>query len=89
MSKEPRGAVISIRLSEDEQTHLRAIATEQGTSVSDVVRGFVADSIGPDLPRGQSSASASTLAMNEGVFWRSDSGVIDGATVTIDLSPDE
>jgi hypothetical protein len=91
MPKEPKGAVVSIRLSEEEQAHLRAIAADQGTSVSEVIRRLVASSIGPGLPLGQSAPSMRTGsgAMDEGVFWASDAGSASGSTLMVDLGKPE
>jgi hypothetical protein len=88
MTKESKGAVVSIRLTEDEQAHLRAIAVAQGTSVSEVIRRLVAASIGPGLPLGTSAPSARTGGggIDEGVFWSADAGTASGSTLTVDLS---
>ncbi len=85
MPKEPRGAVISIRLSENEQAHLRSLAADQGKSVSEVVREFVTSSIGPELPQGitASSAQTGTGSFDRGMFWATDTGIIAGSTITI------
>ena len=88
MAKEPKGAIISIRLSEDEQSHLRDLAIEMGTSVSDVVRGFVASGINPTPPVSVNTSTAvtSTNYLDHGVFWTTQAGVAEGATLTVTVS---
>jgi hypothetical protein len=38
MAKEPRGAIVSVRISQDEQVRLRRLADERGVSVSELLR---------------------------------------------------
>jgi predicted DNA-binding protein len=41
MPKESRDAVVSVRISEEDQARLRELAAERGTSVSELVRSVV------------------------------------------------
>lgn len=67
MAKElPRGAVVSVRLSDQEQDRLRAIADESGTSVSEVIRDFVNREMRDPLPRGVSVSPTRDMAVSDG-----------------------
>jgi hypothetical protein len=61
MGKEARGAVVSVRLSDDQQARLRKIAEARGTSVSELIRTFVADETTPPV-HGKTVAPAPTTA---------------------------
>jgi hypothetical protein len=57
MSKDPRGAVVSVRLPEDQQTYLEQLAEARGTSVSDLIRSYVANEMQPP-PSGETVSTA-------------------------------
>jgi hypothetical protein len=101
MAKEARDAVISVRISEEDQARLRALAAARGTSVSELVRGIVLREIGaPESvatthpsnerrgPCGTTTAGARVQAADQGVFW-GDHGqaTVSGATITVRSSP--
>jgi hypothetical protein len=96
MAKESRDAVISVRISEEDQTKLRALAAARGTSVSELVRGIVLREVNDPPaatttftstechgPRGSTTAAARAQPAGQGVFW-SDQGqaTVSGATIT-------
>ncbi|MGI8333498.1 DUF6290 family protein [Actinomadura scrupuli] len=88
MAREPKGAVVSLRLSEDEQERLREIAETRGTSVSEVIRGVVRREFSEPLPivetETSSSAADSSGQLGTGVFWDAPKGsVVTGNTITI------
>lgn len=83
-----KGAVISLRVSEDEQSKLRHAADERGTSVSDLVRAVVLREVSdePAIGAPAISSTASTPDAWRGPFW----DVGEGATVqgsTVIVSP--
>jgi hypothetical protein len=83
-----KGAVISLRVSEDEQARLREAAEERGTSVSDLVRAVVLREVNDSPTGGVVASSTATPAVDgwQGPFWNVAEGVtVAGATVT--LSP--
>lgn len=84
--KEPRQAVVSIRLSDDEQDRLRKIADQQGMTVSDVVRGYVNQEMAGPLPRGESIGAhrqAGPTGLG-GLQWSTGEGAqVDGQTITV------
>jgi len=101
MAKEPRDAVISVRISEDDQARLRALAAARGTSLSELVRSIVLREISEPAPpattftsaecrapRGKTSAAARHPSADQGVFW-SDQGAatVAGATITLRIDP--
>jgi hypothetical protein len=73
MAKEPRGAVVSVRISEDEQARLRRIAEAQGKSVSELVRSVVVREV-DGTRRSSGTVTMAPLsrstAIGEGVFWK-------------------
>lgn len=87
MSNQSRGAVISLRISGDEQDRLRRMAEERGTSVSDLVRSLVSESVGPELPVGvtvSGTPSTGGSQIEHGVFWtQNDGSTIQGTTITL------
>src|SRR5690349_15708538 len=62
MAKESRDAVVSVRISEDDQARLRKLATERGTSVSELVRTVVvrevSETVTPPRAAGVTSGAA-------------------------------
>lgn len=87
MPKETRDAVISVRLSADEQDRLKALAESQGGSVSDLIRGYVRRETGPRLPRGETSAAASAGSPLVRPRWSAPTGsVVDGFTLTVPVT---
>jgi hypothetical protein len=88
MVKEPRGAVVSVRISEDEQARLRRLAEAQGKSVSELVRSVVVREV-DGTRRSSSTVTMAPLsrstAIGEGVFWTpiSNGTVISPGTLTI------
>ena len=97
MPKESRDAVISVRISEEDQARLRALAAARGTSVSELVRSIVLREISDPAPpattytsaecrapKGSTTAAARHPSADQGVFW-SDQGAatVAGATITL------
>ncbi|MGV2387215.1 MAG UNVERIFIED_CONTAM: ribbon-helix-helix protein, CopG family [Thermobifida fusca] len=77
MAKESRGAVVSVRLSEQEQAQLRLVADARGTSVSEVIRSYVAQEANR-LPSGDTSSTAvrdPAVYVASGVTGAGDRGV--------------
>lgn len=98
MAKEPRDAVVSVRISEEDQARLRQLATERGTSVSELVRSVVirevTEAVAPPRAAGVTSGPAPRIGtttaaqqghtMDNGLFWEVDSpSAVSGATVTL------
>jgi hypothetical protein len=91
VTKDSRGLVVSVRISEEEQEKLRAIAKERGTTVSALVRAaalgevsesprVVTETIGP--PR--------NVELEHGVAWSGPSGSrTAGNTLTITVGSAE
>ena len=99
MAKEARDAVISVRISEEDQARLRALAAARGTSVSELVRSVVLREIhGPatttftsdqcGAPKGTTTAAKALPSADQGVFW-SDQGAatVAGSTITLRFDP--
>jgi hypothetical protein len=97
MPKESRDAVISVRISEEDQAKLRALAAARGTSLSELVRGIVLREVNdpPAVaatftstecrgPQGTTTAAVRAQSAGQGVFW-SDQGqaTVSGATITV------
>jgi hypothetical protein len=97
MPKESRDAVISVRISEEDQAKLRALATARGTSVSELVRGIMLREVNDPpaaattftstqcrAPKGSTTSVARPPSADQGVFW-SDQGqaTVAGATITL------
>ena len=97
MPKESRDAVISVRISEEDQARLRALAAARGTSVSELVRSIVLREISDPAPpattytsaecrapKGSTTAAPRHPSADQGVFW-SDQGAatVAGATITL------
>jgi hypothetical protein len=103
MAKESRDAVISVRISEEDQARLRALAAARGTSVSELVRSIVLREIGEPAsaattftstecrgPQGTTTAAARAPSADQGVFWSDqDQGQdrVAGATITVRYRP--
>ena len=58
MGKESRDAVVSVRISEEDQARLRELAAARGTSVSDLVRTVVLREVG-EVPAVAATVTAS------------------------------
>jgi uncharacterized protein (DUF1778 family) len=101
MAKESRDAVISVRISEEDQQRLRALATARGTSVSELVRGIVLREISEPVTaartvtgtqcrsqRVTTTATTRAPSADEGVFWGEEHGqaTVAGATITVRYS---
>jgi len=101
MPKESRDAVISVRISEEDQARLRALAAARGTSVSELVRGIVLREIGDPspaatsypasecrAPRGTNTGATRAPSADQGVFWSDqDRATVSGATITVRFDP--
>jgi Ribbon-helix-helix protein, copG family len=103
MAKESRDAVISVRISEEDQARLRALAAARGTSVSELVRSIVLREVSTPEPvttthpatdrggpRGTTTAAARAPSADQGVFWsEQDRGraTVAGATITLRFAP--
>ncbi|HEV7964459.1 MAG TPA: DUF6290 family protein [Actinoplanes sp.] len=103
MAKEARDAVISVRISEEDQARLRALAATRGTSLSELVRSIVLREISEPAsagatftstecrgPRGTTTAAARAPSADQGVFWSDqDQGqaTAAGATITVRYRP--
>lgn len=55
-----RDHIVSIRLTDEEQSRLRRIADAAGATVSDLVRGYVRETMAPPLPLGLSAGTSTT-----------------------------
>jgi hypothetical protein len=84
MGKDARGAVVSVRLSEEEQARLRKIADARGTSISELIRSYVAAEVRP-VPRGETVASVPTGHLGTAIVtWHTTArDEADGATLTV------
>lgn len=100
MAKESRDAVISVRISEEDQARLRALAAARGTSVSDLVRSVVLREISEPAAaartvtstecRSRSGPATGTTrapSADQGVFWGDQGGdTVAGSTITVRYS---
>jgi len=89
-SKESRDAVVSVRISREEQERLKEIAGAQGRSIADLIRGYVARETAEDPPQSTTMNPAPGTGImppvGEGIFWNaSPDAVVSGATITIDI----
>lgn len=86
VGREARGAVVSVRVSEEEQTRLRKVADSRGTSVSEFVRSVVVREVTPreDQPAviTTNTISKATVA-GQGVFWQLPEGATSPAPATV------
>jgi uncharacterized protein (DUF1778 family) len=57
VARDTRGAVVSVRLSDEQQDQLRRLAEARGKSVSDLIRTFVAEEMKP-VARGTTVSAA-------------------------------
>jgi hypothetical protein len=84
MPKVQRDAVVSVRLSRDEQEKLRGLATERGTTVSELVRSAAVREVAGPTPHAGPGQGARTSSgaepasttngtqnptVNQGMFW--------------------
>jgi len=87
MAKEPRGAILSVRVSDDEQVLLRKMAEDRGTSVSDLVRSFVAREVGvitsETITTSTSWTGSAADPQAQPIWFAGEQAVVDGSTVTI------
>lgn len=91
MAKESKAAVVSVRLSEEDQRRLRRIAETRGTTVSDLVRSAALREVSDDgISRAASvttSPTSSHAQVEHGLFWEGvpDDALISGTTISIRL----
>jgi hypothetical protein len=99
MSKQPREAVVSVRISEEDQARLRQLAAARGTSVSELVRSFVVREVNEPARQPASSGATSGFASpttgtttaaslipvaDQGVFWDVEKpSTVSGSTITL------
>lgn len=101
MAKESRDAVISVRISEEDQQRLRELAAARGTSVSELVRGIVLREIsdppaaGPTVTAAQcrpqrlptTGAGTRAPSADQGIFWGEHGhATVAGSTITVRYS---
>jgi len=90
MAKEPRDAVVSLRISDEEHSRLRQAAEARGVSVSALVRTIVVREVtgGPRAVETETIASPGHSQAGQGIFWDVQNGmsVADG-TLTISIAP--
>lgn len=86
MGREARGSIVSVRLSEQEQVQLRQIAESRGTSISEVIRSYVAGEMHP-TPLGQTASAQPTnpsVHIEGGVRWQAGTeAVADGTNLNM------
>lgn len=85
MGKEARGSVVSVRISDDEQSRLRDKAEASGVSVSELIRNAALAQVrmDDDAPVG-TTTTAPAGEINKGVFWNAPEGAeVSGSTLTI------
>ncbi len=72
MTKEVRDAVVSLRISAEEQAQLRELAEARGSSVSDLIRTVVMREVAPRTAATPSSptTTSSGTRPEEGFFWQ-------------------
>src|SRR4051812_20480457 len=101
MAKESRDAVISVRISEEDQARLRALATARGTTVSELVRSIVLREVSEPAaatptytstecrgPQGTTTAAARVRSADQGVFWHEPGqATVAGATIIVRSTP--
>ena len=88
MAKESKAAVVSVRLSEEDQQRLRRIAETRGTTVSDLVRSAALREAGDEHDAQAMSISTSPtnsyVQVEHGIFWDAlDDAYVSGATMNI------
>jgi Mobilization protein NikA len=86
MAREPRDAVVSLRISDDEHSRLRQAAEARGVSVSALVRAIVTREVsgGPRAVETETIGSPSQGQAGHGIFWDVQSGMtVAGGTLTI------
>lgn len=86
MPKDPRDAVISVRISEEDQNRLREVAAERGTSVSALVRSVVLREVAEtpaSAPTVTATSATGTPRTDHGIYWANQPGaVVSGGTIT-------
>jgi hypothetical protein len=85
MTREPRGAVISIRISEDEQARLRERAQERGMSVSELLRSaaLAESNVEPETASPTTQTRPAAFVENGFEWCVPEGGRADGATLTL------
>jgi hypothetical protein len=75
MAKATRGAVVSVRMSDDEHARLRAIAEARGETLSELVRSVVVREMIRPAPSASVTMTplSQPAALGEGVVWNVDS----------------
>ena len=91
MTKDAKAAVVSVRLSPEEQRRLRRIAETRGTTVSDLVRSAALREVGKGQPAESvsvtTSPTSSHVQVQHGIFWDApDDALVSGATVSLRIS---
>ncbi|MGV9535028.1 DUF6290 family protein [Streptosporangium sandarakinum] len=88
MAKDSKAAVVSVRLSEEEQQRLRRVAETRGTTVSNLVRSAALREAG-EVQEAQAvsvttSPTSSHVQVEHGIFWDApDHAFISSGTLSI------
>jgi hypothetical protein len=88
MAREPRDAVVSLRISDEEQSRLRQAAEARGVSVSALVRAIVIREVsgGPQAVETKTIGSPGQGRADQGIFWDVQDGMtVAGGTLTVCL----
>ena len=84
MGKEPRGAVVSVRISDDEQVRLRERADALGMTVSELIRSAALGEIRMEDTATQVVTKTVPAAQTDGVVWKAPEGAqVAGSTITL------
>jgi Family of unknown function (DUF6290) len=91
MAREQRGAVVSIRITDDEQARLRKMAHARGTSVSELMRSAAMREVEPPARMsGTVSTTASTgppAEVDKGIFWDNAENLLTPSPGTLIIRP--
>ena len=83
MARESRGAVVSVRISDDEQSRLRHRADALGITVSELIRSAALAEIRIEDDATQVSTKTLPAAQVDGVVWNAPQGAqVAGSTLT-------
>jgi hypothetical protein len=83
VAKEARGAVVSVRISDDEQARLRARAEERGLSVSELIRNAALAQVTIEDASPAVGTTQSGGEVGKGIFWDAPEGAeVSGSTLT-------
>lgn len=86
MAREPREAVVSLRISDEEHSRLRQAALARGVTISALVRAIVVREVTGGAPtiEAETMASPGQRQAGHGIFWDVQSGMaIAGNTLTV------